>query len=274
MEQVSVYSEKLITMLIEFGPRVLSAVLLLIFGFWLIKMSERFMSRAMARSKIEVSLQKFFISLSGVLLKILLIIVVASMVGIETTSFVALIGAAGLAVGLALQGSLANFAGGVLILMFKPFRVGDFIEGAGNKGTVAAIQVFHTVLITPDNKRVIIPNGELSSSSITNYSAEPTRRVDMVFGIGYDDDLRKAKALLHRIVDEDERILKEPEPTIAVSELADSSVNFVVRVWCQSQDYWAIFFDMQEKVKLAFDAEGISIPYPQRDVHLHTVSNN
>lgn len=274
MEQVSVYSEKLITMLIEFGPRVLSAVLLLIFGFWLIKMSERFMSRAMARSKIEVSLQKFFISLSGVLLKILLIIVVASMVGIETTSFVALIGAAGLAVGLALQGSLANFAGGVLILMFKPFRVGDFIEGAGNKGTVAAIQVFHTVLITPDNKRVIIPNGELSSSSITNYSAEPTRRVDMVFGIGYDDDLRKAKALLHRIVDEDERILKEPEPTIAVSELADSSVNFVVRVWCQSQDYWAIFFDMQEKVKLVFDAEGISIPYPQRDVHLHTVSNN
>ncbi len=274
MEQVSVYSEKLITMLIEFGPRVLSAVLLLIFGFWLIKMSERFMSRAMARSKIEVSLQKFFISLSGVLLKILLIIVVASMVGIETTSFVALIGAAGLAVGLALQGSLANFAGGVLILMFKPFRVGDFIEGAGNKGTVAAIQVFHTVLITPDNKRVIIPNGELSSSSITNYSAEPTRRVDMVFGIGYDDDLRKAKTLLHRIVDEDERILKEPEPTIAVSELADSSVNFVVRVWCQSQDYWAIFFDMQEKVKLAFDAEGISIPYPQRDVHLHTVSKN
>ncbi len=274
MQEISTYSDKLINLLVEFGPRALSAILVLVIGFWLIRIVEKVTSRGMARSKIDVSLQKFFVSLISVLLKVLLVISVASMVGIQTTSFVALIGAAGLAVGLAMQGSLANFAGGVLILMFKPFRVGDFIEGAGNKGTVSSIQVFHTVLITPDNKRVIIPNGELSSSSIINYSAEPTRRVDMVFGIGYDDDLRKAKAILQRLVDEDERILKEPEPTIAVSELADSSVNFVVRVWCNNADYWSIYFDMHEKVKLTFDAEGISIPFPQREVHVHSVSAN
>ena len=191
------------------------------------------------------------------------------MLGIETTSFVAILGAAGLAVGLALQGGLANFAGGVLILIFKPFKVGDFIDAQGHAGVVSEITVFTTVLKTPDNKTIIIPNGALSNGSMVNYSTEEKRRVDMVFGIGYGDDIAKAKQVLKRIVDEDERVLKDPAPQIVVAELADSSVNFNFRVWCTGSDYWSIYFDMNEKVKLEFDKEGVSIPFPQRDVHLY-----
>jgi small conductance mechanosensitive channel len=191
------------------------------------------------------------------------------MVGIATTSFVAILGAAGLAVGLALQGSLANFAGGVLILLFKPFKVGDFINAQGHAGTVNAIRVFFTTLKTPDNKTIIIPNGALSNSSITNFSTEPQRRVDMTFGIGYADDIQKAKGILKRLVDSDSRILREPEPAIVLTELADSSVNFAVRAWCNATDYWGIYFDMHEKVKESFDKEGVSIPFPQRDLHVY-----
>ncbi len=270
MEQVNVYSDKAIELLMAYGPRFILALVVLIVGWWIIKAFVRGLRKAAERSEMEISLQRFLLSLVGIVLKVLLLVSVASMVGIATTSFVAIIGAAGLAVGLALQGSLANFAGGVLILMFKPFKVGDFIEAQGYMGTVDAIQVFNTILKTPDNKTIYIPNGSLSNGSITNFSTEPVRRVDMTFGIGYDDDIRKAKQVLQRLVEEDKRILKDPAPTIAVSELADSSVNFAVRVWCNAADYWGIYFDMQEKVKLTFDAEGISIPYPQTDVHLYS----
>jgi small conductance mechanosensitive channel len=191
------------------------------------------------------------------------------MVGIATTSFVAILGAAGLAIGLALQGSLANFAGGVLILLFKPFKVGDYIEAQGYSGTVNEIQIFNTILKSLDNKTIIIPNGNLSNDCITNYSTEPLRRVDFVFGIGYEDDIKKAKEVLLTIIKSDSRVLKEPEPFVSIGELGDSSVNFTVRVWCNKEAYWDVYFDMFEKVKLEFDKQGISIPFPQRDVHLY-----
>ncbi len=268
MNQFQSYSDRAKSILIEYGPHLLFALALLIFGWWAIKLIVRGVRKALEKSKVDVSLQRFFLSLLDASLKVLLLISVASMVGIATTSFVAIVGAAGLAVGLALQGSLANFAGGVLILLFKPFKVGDVIDAQGHVGSVHSIQVFHTVLKTADNKTIIIPNGALSNGSITNFSAEPTRRIEMVFGIGYDDDLRKAKEVLFRLIKEDPRILKDPEPQVILKELADSSVNLAVRVWCHSGDYWGIYFDFQEKVKLTFDAEGISIPYPQMDVHL------
>lgn len=191
------------------------------------------------------------------------------MVGIETTSFIAILAAAGLAIGLALQGSLANFAGGVLILMFRPYKVGDFVDAQGVTGTVDEIQIFNTVIKTGDNKRIIVPNGAISNGIITNFSAEATRRVDFIFGIGYDDDIAQAKSTLKRIFAEDDRVFTDPEPLVVVSELADSSVNFTCRVWVNAADYWGVFFDTTEKVKLVFDKENISIPYPQSDVHIH-----
>jgi small conductance mechanosensitive channel len=227
------------------------------------------MNKTMERSNIDISLRKFLSSLFGIILKVLLLISVASMIGIATTSFVAILGAAGLAVGLALQGGLANFAGGVIILIFKPFKVGDFIDAQGYMGTVNEITIFTTVLKTPDNKTVIIPNGALSNGSMVNFSTEPRRRVDMVFGIGYGDSIEKTKSVLSKLVDADARILKDPAPQIVVGELGDNSVNFTVRVWCESANYWGVFFDTHEKVKLAFDEEGISIPFPQRDVHVY-----
>jgi len=267
------YMEKGIELVMIYAPKLLLAIITLLVGLWIIKLIVRGLRRAMERSKVDASLQKFFGSLLGILLKILLLISVASMVGIATTSFIAILGAAGLAVGLALQGSLANFAGGVLILLFKPFTVGNVIDAQGYVGKVHAIQVFNTILKTPDNKTVIIPNGPLSNGNITNFSLEEKRRVDMSFGIGYEDDIHKAKEVLSRLVNDDSRVLDDPEPQIVVSELADSSVNFAVRVWCDAADYWGIYFDMQEKVKLAFDQNGIAIPYPQTDVHLYTEKN-
>jgi small conductance mechanosensitive channel len=190
------------------------------------------------------------------------------MLGVETTSFVAILGGAGLAVGLALQGSLANFAGGVLILIFKPFKVGDFIEAQGHSGTVKEIALFNTILNTPDKKTVIIPNGAVSNGSITNYSAEEMRRVDFLFGIGYEDDLKKAKDIIWDELKKDDRILSEPESLVVISELADSSVNITVRVWCKTEHYWPIYFNIIENVKLAFDAASISIPFPQQELHV------
>jgi small conductance mechanosensitive channel len=201
----------------------------------------------------------------------MLFIAVASMVGIQTTSFIAVLGAAGLAVGLALQGSLANFAGGVLILLFKPFKVGDVIEAQGHLGVVKQIQIFNTILTTGDNRIVIIPNGPLSNGSLVNINQEPTRRIDFSFGIGYGDDIDKAKSVLEGLVGAESRILKDPAHLIAVEALADSSVNIKVRVWVNTADYWGVFFGMTETVKKTFDKEGISIPFPQRDVHMHTV---
>lgn len=266
--QLQGYMQHAIDLVIEYAPKLLLAIIVLIVGFWIIKLIIKAANRAMDRSEVDVSLRKFLNGLLGILLKTVLLISVASMVGIATTSFVAILAGAGLAVGLALQGSLANFAGGVLILLFKPFKVGDFIDAQGYLGSVNEITIFTTILKTPDNKTIIIPNGALSNGSMVNFSTEPTRRVDMVFGIGYNDSIEKSKQVLARLVESDARIHKDPAPQIVVDELGESSVNFKVRVWCNSADYWGIYFDMQEKVKQTFDIEGISIPFPQRDVHV------
>lgn len=269
MNNLQNYTDKAVDLLMLYGPKLLLAIVTLIIGLWIIKLFIKGFGKTLEKSKVDVSLQKFLSSLLGVLLKIMLVISVASMIGIQMTSFIAILGAAGLAVGLALQGSLANFAGGVLILLFKPYKVGDFVDAAGYMGSVKEIQIFNTILKTPDNKTVIIPNGVLSNASLTNFSTEPTRRVDMTFGIGYSDDIKKAKEILEGLLKSDGRILNEPASMIVVSELGDSSVNFAVRAWCNTADYWGIFFDMQEKVKLEFDKQGISIPFPQRDVHVY-----
>ena len=269
MPDLSIYTQKAVELLMVYAPKLILAILTLIIGLWVIKLFMKSIGKTMKRKEIDVSLQKFLVSLFGVLLKILLVISVVSMIGVQTTSFIAILGATALAVGLALQGSLANFAGGVLILLFKPFKVGDVIDAQGYLGTVNDIKILNTVLKTPDNKMVVIPNGTLSNNSITNFSTQPTRRVDMTFGIGYSDDLKKAKEILNNVVNSDSRVLKDPKPMVVVSELADSSVNFAVRVWCNNADYWGVFFDTQEKVKLEFDNQGISIPFPQRDVHIY-----
>ena len=269
VDNVSGYADQLIAMAVEWGPKVLLALVVLIIGLWIIKKVVQGVNAGLERSNTDATLAKFLGSMVSIILKVLLFVSVAGMVGIETTSFIAILGAAGLAIGLALQGSLANFAGGVLILLFRPYKVGDFIDAQGVSGSVAEIQIFNTVIRTPDNKRIIVPNGAISNGIITNFSAEATRRVDMVFGIGYDDDIGKAKATLKRILSEDERIHADPEPFVVVSALADSSVNFTVRVWVDAANYWGVFFDTTEKVKLVFDQEGISIPYPQQDVHIH-----
>lgn len=266
---LQVYADKLLNLAVEYGPKLVLAIIVLIVGLWIIRLVLKGTNKAMERSNMDISLRKFLRSLFSILLKALLLISVASMIGIATTSFVAILGAAGLAVGLALQGGLANFAGGVIILIFKPFKVGDFIDAQGYMGIVHEITIFTTVLKTPDNKTVIIPNGALSNGSMVNFSTEPRRRVDMVFGIGYGDSIEKAKQVLTKLADSDPRVLKDPAPQIVVGELGDNSVNFTVRLWCESGEYWGVYFDTHEKVKLAFDEAGISIPFPQRDVHLY-----
>jgi small conductance mechanosensitive channel len=268
MEDISTYADYALNLLLDYGPQLVLAILTLVIGLWLIKMALKGFSRLIAKRELDPSLQPFLKSLLGMLLKTLLVISVMGMVGIEMTSFIAILGAVGLAVGMALSGTLQNFAGGIMILIFKPYKVGDYIDAQGYSGSVKEIQIFNTILTTPDNKTIIIPNGGLSNSSMINYSTEPKRRVDFVFGIGYQDDIDRTKAVLRRIMDEDERVLKDPEPFIALNELADSSVNFVVRAWVKAPDYWAVYFDTQEKVKKAFDKEGISIPYPQQDLHI------
>jgi len=269
LNEFSKYAEKASGLVIEYGLNVLWALVTLILGLWLIRILGKAFARLMEKSNFDVSLEKFLLSLVRIGLKILLVITVISMLGVEMTSFIAILGAAGLAVGLALQGSLANFAGGVLLLVFKPFKVDDFIEAQGYLGKVSAIQVFNTILKTPDNKTIVIPNGILSNGSITNFTTEEQRRIEWTFGIGYGDDLRKAKEILNDLIKSDTRILSEPPSLVAVSELGDNSVNFVARAWVKSTDYWDVYFDMQEKVKLTFDQKGISIPFPQRDVHVY-----
>lgn len=269
MGMLEEHSQTIIDLLLAYTPRLILAIVVLIVGFWLIKKVTGLLEAAMDKKNVEVTLRRFLGNLTGVLLKALLLISVASMVGIQTTSFIAIVGAAGLAVGLALQGSLSNFAGGVLLLLFKPYRVGDFIEIQGYSGTVHTIQMFTTVLKTVDNKTVIIPNGPVANGSIVNYSLEATRRVDMVFGVSYDDDVDKVKGVLKKLIEAESRVLKEPQSVIVLAELADSSVNFKVRLWVALDDYWPVFFDFNEAVKKAFDNEDITIPYPQRDVYLH-----
>lgn len=266
------YLNQIYGMAVNYAPKILLATLTLIIGFQIVKIISNLFKKGLNKREMDTTVKNFLVGLVSIALKAAVIISVASIIGIKTTSFVAVLGAAGLAVGLALQGSLSNFAGGVLILIFRPFKVGDFIEAQGFAGVVKDIQIFNTIMKTGDNKTIIIPNGGLANASVVNYSVEPQRRVDMVFGIGYNDDIQKAKDVLNQLIAADERILKDPAPFLAVSELADSSVNFVVRAWVQAPNYWGVFFDMQEKVKLTFDKENISIPYPQQEVHMHQVS--
>ncbi len=270
MEKFQEVIERLYGLAIRYGLKFILAIVVLIVGLIVIKWITKAMVRFMKKGDVNESLIPFLKSLTSILLKVMLVISVMSMVGIQMTSFIAVLGAAGLAVGLALQGTLQNFAGGVMILLFKPYEVGDFIEAQGFMGSVKEIQIFTTVLLTPDNRKVIIPNSPLATGSITNFSAMPTRRLDFSFGIGYTDDIDKAKALLLKMAESDERVLKdENPPAVMVEALADSSVNLKLRVWLKAEDYWDVFFDYTEGAKKQFDAAGISIPFPQQDVHLY-----
>ncbi len=272
MEDFNLDTDMLMGFVMEYGPALLKAIAVLVLGLWIVKIIVGFVRKMLEKSNVDPSLRGFLRSMISILLKIMVYITALGMLGVEMTSFIAILGAAGLAVGLALSGTLQNFAGGVMILLFKPYKVGDFIDAQGHSGVVKEIQIFVTILTTVDNKTVIIPNGPLATGSLTNYSTQPTRRVDWTFGIGYGDDVDKAYEVLKRLLSEDERILSDPEPFMAVSELADSSVNIVVRVWVNAADYWGVYFRMNEEVYKTFDKEGLSIPFPQRDVHLHKVN--
>ena len=269
-DKLQSYLDTAVQLAMQYAPKLLLAIIVLVVGMWIINRFVAGVALAMEKRNVEPTLARFLRSLTNILFKALLLISVTSMIGVETTSFVAVLGAGGLAIGLALQGSLANFAGGVLILLFRPYKVGDFIEAQGISGTVKSIEIFNTVMNTPDNKIIIVPNGMLSNGIITNFSKETMRRVDMSFGIGYGDDIVQAKAVLVRLIHEESRIHANPEPLVAVASLGDSSVNLVVRVWVVATDYWTVQFEMTERVKLAFDDAGISIPFPQRDVHLYS----
>ena len=251
-----------------YGPKLIGAIAVWIIGSIIVKWLTGSFSKIMDRKGTDDSLKPFLKSLISILLKTMLIISVLSMLGIQMTSFIAILGAAGLAVGMALSGTLQNFAGGVIILLFKPYKVGDFIEAQGHIGVVKEIQIFTTILLEVDNKTVIIPNGPLSTGSIINYSAQPTRRVDLNFGIAYGDSVDKARKVLFQLFKDDKRILEDPAPFVGLKELADSSVNLTARVWVKAEDYWPVFFDMNEKTYNAFNDEGINIPFPQMDVHL------
>jgi len=254
---------------LEYGPKLIAAIAVWVIGVWVIRLLVSGLSKVMEKGKVDPSLKPFLCSISGIALKVMLGITVLGMLSIQMTSFVAILAAAGLAIGMALSGTLQNFAGGVMILLFKPFKVGDVIDAQGYVGSVKEIQIFNTILKTPDNKTIILPNGGLSSGSMVNYSTEEKRRVDWTIGVGYGDDLDKARAVIKKLCDNDQRILKDPEVVIAVAALADSSVNFTVRAWVKAPDYWGVFFDMNENVYKTFPKEGLNIPFPQMDVHLH-----
>jgi len=265
--RASEYVDQAIALVMTYAPKFVLAIVTLVIGLWLINRFVGVLDKKLGAK--DPTLNKFLCTLISILFKVMLLISVASMIGIATTSFIAVIGAAGLAIGLALQGSLGNFAGGVLILIFKPFKVGDTIEAQGFLGAVAEIQILYTVVNTFDNRRVVIPNGSLSNETLVNVSIYDKRRCDMTFGIHYDDDIDKALAILQRLFDEDERSLKDPEPRICVGSLGDNSVNLMFRPWVATDDLWPYYWDMHKKVKKAFDAEGITIPFPQRDVHVY-----
>ena len=261
--------EKVYTVLTLYGLRIVSAIAIFVIGRWVAKGVTRLVERLMVKRKVDETLVSFVSHLGYVALLAFVIIATLNKLGIQTASIIAVVGAAGLAIGLALQGSLSNFAAGVLMIIFRPFKVGDYIEGAGVSGTVESIQIFTTQLKTPDNKTIIIPNAKISGDNIVNYSTKGSRRVDLVFGIGYSDDISEARQIIMDILTKDERVFKDPEPVVVVSELADSSVNLTTHAWARSSDVWDIFFETNEKVKNAFDAQGITIPFPQRDVHVY-----
>jgi small conductance mechanosensitive channel len=264
--------DKVWEMVSLYGVNIITALVIFVVGRWVAKAISNIAKKMMSKKNVDPIIVGFTCNMAYIAMLAFVIIAALGQLGIQTTSFIAILGAAGLAIGLALQGSLANFAAGFLMVIFRPFNVGDYIEGAGVAGTVEEIQIFTTTLVTPDNKTVIIPNANMTSDNIVNWSAKGIRRVDMVFGIGYDDDIDKARKIMEDVLSKDERILKEKPTQIAVVELADSSVNFVVRPWAKVSDYWGVYMDAMENIKKAFDEQGISIPYPQQDVHLHQVS--
>lgn len=259
---------KLQELAVFYGIKIIIAVVIFIVGRWIAKALKNFIQQMMAKRNVETTIASFICNMSYATLMTIVIIAALNQFGIQTASLIAIVGAAGLAIGLALQGSLANFAAGFLMLIFRPFKTGDYIEGAGTQGTVEEIHLFTIQLKTPDNKTVIIPNAKLMGDNIINYSAKDKRRVDLVIGVSYSDNLSKVRQVLEDVLSKDNRVLKDPAPTIAVMELGDNSVNFAVRPWAKTDDYWNVYFDLTEDIKKRFDAESISIPFPQRDVHL------
>lgn len=253
---------------LEYAPRLFLAIVTMVIGLYIIRGVSKLFIVSLSSTNIDPTLVPFLENLLTWILKLLLFISVASMLGIATTSFVAIIGAAGLAIGLALQGSLSNFAGGVLIMIFKPYRVGDFIEAQGLSGQVKEVQIFNTILVSLQNKKIIIPNGLASNGTVTNYTAEGMIRVDLTIGVSYDADIKETKKVLYQVLNHHDKILKDPAPFVGVLEMADSSVNFVVRPYCLPQDYWEVYFGVNEAIKIALDENNITIPFPQRDVHL------
>jgi small conductance mechanosensitive channel len=266
--QIESLTSKAYELGLTYAPRLALAILTLLIGLWIISGITKLVKASMERSKVDPTLIPFMSSLVSWLLKLLLFISVASMVGIATTSFVAVLGAAGLAVGLALQGSLANFAGGVLVMIFKPYKVGDLIESQGHLGVVKEVQIFNTILISPQSKRIIIPNGATSNGSVVNYTVEGKIRVDLTVGVSYDADIDQTKSVLMDVMVNHDKVIQDPAPFVGVTEMADSSVNFVVRPHCLPEHYWDVYFDINEGVKKALDKNAITIPFPQRDVHL------
>ncbi len=259
---------------LNYGLKILLALVILIVGRWVIKLIIRSLRKFFKKRNVEPTLTSFGLNIIYGTLMAFVIIAALGQVGIQTTSFVAILGAAGLAVGFALQGSLASFAAGVLIIILRPFKIGDFIEAGGATGTVKDIGIFSSTLKTPDNKIIIVPNTNIMGGNITNYNFEDKRRIDLVIGVGYDDDIRQVEQLLKSILESEERILPEPASTIGVLELADSSVNFAVRPWVNTSDYWPVYFDLLKNIKLTLDANGITIPYPQQDVYLHQITED
>jgi len=267
----AIQNSDIMQLVVTYGLNLIWAILTLVVGLWIVKIIKRGVRKGLDKGETEETLKSFLISIVSILLKVMVYITALGMLGVEMTSFIAILGAAGLAVGLALSGALQNFAGGVMILLFKPFRAGDFIDAQGHSGTVKEIQIFSTILKTPDNKTILIPNGKLANDSMVNYSVEERRRVDWTVGIGYGDDLDKAYDVIKRLLSEDDRILDDPEPFMAVKELADSSVNIAVRVWVNAGDYWPVNFRLNEQIYKTFEDEGLNIPFPQRDIHVHNV---
>ncbi len=255
-----------------YGTSVLGAIVILIVGRIIAGWMSRIVRRLLTTAKVEETLTRFLTTLTRITLLTFVVLAALHTVGVQTASLIAVVGAAGLAIGFALQGSLSNFASGVMLIMFRPFKRGELVEMAGHLGVVKEIHIFNTIMVTLDNKRVIIPNAKITSDSIVNYSAEGVLRIDMVFGISYGDNIGKAKTILEGILAEDKRVLKDPAPMVAVTELGNSSVDFVVRPYVKVEDYWGVYFDVTEKVKLSFDRDGVSIPFPQRDVHMFQAS--
>jgi len=267
-------ADKLMELVQVWGLKAVMAIVIFVIGRIVARVLRNSLRAALRRGKVEETLVSFSSNLTYALLMVMVIIAVLNQLGIQTTSFIAILGAAGLAVGLALQGSLANFAAGVLMIIFKPFKVGDFVDAAGAMGTIEEIEIFTTKMLTLDNKLIIVPNNQITSGIITNFSAKEIRRVDLVVAVSYGDNLNKVTAVLEDILTKDERILDDPAPTVAVFQLGESSINFAVRPWVKSDDYWPTLFDLNKTIKERFDAEGISIPFPQRDVHLFPVKSD